>query len=198
VLGINRGTAGENGNWENPRVLIRQAVLDGIVAGTVDRAFRRWRTPMVRPGSTMRTAVGVLVVDDVTAVRSVSAADARLAGYATVAALKSEMDSRPGTLYRIMLRYSGPDPRIALRADVSIDDGLVARVSKLDWAVPYLRMIEVSPGVRAPDLAARVGQETKKFKLDVRKLKELGLTESLTVGYRLSPRGAALLRVIDP
>jgi hypothetical protein len=32
----------------------------------------------------------------------------------------------------------------------------------------------------------------------VRKLKELGLTESLTVGYRLSPRGAALLRVIDP
>jgi hypothetical protein len=31
------------------------------------------------------------------------------------------------------------------------------------------------------------------FKRDVRKLKELGLTESLEVGYRLSPRGAALL-----
>jgi len=27
----------------------------------------------------------------------------------------------------------------------------------------------------------------------VRKLKELGLTESLEVGYRLSPRGRALL-----
>jgi hypothetical protein len=28
----------------------------------------------------------------------------------------------------------------------------------------------------------------------VRKLKELGLTESLPVGYRLSPRGEAYLR----
>jgi hypothetical protein len=32
------------------------------------------------------------------------------------------------------------------------------------------------------------------FKLDVRKLKELGLTESLPVGYRLSPRGEFLLQ----
>jgi hypothetical protein len=31
------------------------------------------------------------------------------------------------------------------------------------------------------------------FKLDVRKLKELGLTESLKIGYRLSPRGIAVL-----
>ena len=29
------------------------------------------------------------------------------------------------------------------------------------------------------------------FKRNVRKLKELGLTESLEVGYRLSPRGEA-------
>jgi hypothetical protein len=31
----------------------------------------------------------------------------------------------------------------------------------------------------------------------VRKLKELGLTESLLVGYRLSPRGRALLDQLD-
>jgi hypothetical protein len=31
------------------------------------------------------------------------------------------------------------------------------------------------------------------FKLDVRKLKELGLTESLRPGYRLSPRGETVL-----
>jgi hypothetical protein len=29
----------------------------------------------------------------------------------------------------------------------------------------------------------------QRFKTNVRKLKELGLTESLEVGYRLSPRG---------
>ena len=38
-----------------------------------------------------------------------------------------------------------------------------------------------------------VGQERLVFKQNVRKLKTLGLTESLEVGYRLSPRGMALL-----
>jgi predicted DNA-binding transcriptional regulator YafY len=47
--------------------------------------------------------------------------------------------------------------------------------------------------VRAAELAAELGLETQPFKRDVRKLKELGLTESLEVGYRLSPRGAAFL-----
>jgi hypothetical protein len=47
--------------------------------------------------------------------------------------------------------------------------------------------------VRAGDLAAAAGREQPAFKTDVRKLKELGLTESLEVGYRLSPRGRALL-----
>jgi hypothetical protein len=49
------------------------------------------------------------------------------------------------------------------------------------------------PGVRAPDLAASFGRETAPFKVDVRKLKALGLTESLRVGYKLSPRGRAYL-----
>lgn len=56
-----------------------------------------------------------------------------------------------------------------------------------------MALIRDRPGVRAADLAAAAGRETLPFKRDVRKLKELGLTESLEVGYRLSPRGAALL-----
>ena len=51
--------------------------------------------------------------------------------------------------------------------------------------------------MRAADLAASVGRETQPFKLDVRKLKGLGLTLSLEVGYRLSPRGEAFLRRSD-
>jgi hypothetical protein len=38
-----------------------------------------------------------------------------------------------------------------------------------------------------------MGYDRPAFKLDVRKLKRLGLTESLEVGYRLSPRGRAYL-----
>ena len=54
------------------------------------------------------------------------------------------------------------------------------------WTRTILRLIEANPAVRAPDLAASLGRETKAFKLDVRKLKELGLTHSLDVGYELS------------
>ena len=57
-----------------------------------------------------------------------------------------------------------------------------------------LDLIADRPGVRAADLAASVGRETQPFKLDVRKLKGLGLTLSLEVGYRLSPRGEAFRR----
>jgi len=51
----------------------------------------------------------------------------------------------------------------------------------------------VDGGGRAGDLCRMAGQDKMSFKLNVRKLKTLGLTESLEVGYRLSPRGIALL-----
>ena len=54
-----------------------------------------------------------------------------------------------------------------------------------------LDLIARRPATRAPDLAAELARDTAPFKADVRKLKELGLTESLERGYRLSPRGRA-------
>ena len=60
-----------------------------------------------------------------------------------------------------------------------------------------LRAIGSQPGTRAVELAAGLGRTRDPFKLDVRKLKELGLTESLRPGYRLSPRGHAVLRALE-
>lgn len=189
-------------------VLIRRPVLGAIAAGTVTCAFRRWSSPRVRPGTMLRTAVGVLEVVSVEPVAAsrLTAADARSAGFATLAALRAENARREGTLYRVTLRPAGPDPRIALResADLSPDDraALTARLARMDrvapWTAAVLALIAEHPGVRAPDLAARLGRETAPFKRDVRKLKELGLTESLEVGYRLSPRGRAYLRTPGP
>ena len=65
------------------------------------------------------------------------------------------------------------------------------------WTAPVLRAIADGPGVRAADLAAGFGRDRDPFKLDVRKLKELGLTESLRPGYRLSPRGRAVLDALE-
>ena len=55
-------------------------------------------------------------------------------------------------------------------------------------------MIRSHPGVRAGSLCVVLGQEKEAFKLNIRKLKGLGLTESLDIGYRRSPRGAHVLR----
>jgi Mn-dependent DtxR family transcriptional regulator len=54
-------------------------------------------------------------------------------------------------------------------------------------------MLSEQPHIRAPDLAASIGWETKPFKDNVRKLKELGLTISHSPGYELSPRGRTVL-----
>ena len=75
---------------------------------------------------------------------------------------------------------------------------IAARLDRWDaatepWTRRYLAMIEANEAVRAPDLADRVGMDVPRFKRRVRQLKGLGLTISLDVGYRLSPRGRAFL-----
>ena len=76
-------------------------------------------------------------------------------------------------------------------------DALLVRLQRLDGTTPWVRrildLIARHPGRRAAELAAELRQETAPFKLNVRKLKALGLTESLEIGYRLSPRGRAVL-----
>jgi hypothetical protein len=188
------------------RVQIRRPVLDAIAAGTVTCAFRRWDRPRVRVGGTQRTPVGVLEFTAVDPVdeAGLTADDARAAGFADLAALHRAQRG-DGQLYRIALRLAGPDPRVALRTKRRLSQAeraeIDTRLARMDraaangpWTAAVLELIAENPGVRAPDLAARMGRETLPFKRDVRKLKELGLTESLEVGYRLSPRGRAYRR----
>jgi len=184
-------------------MLFRQDVLRRIGEGGVTLAFRRWRRPTVKAGGTLRTRVGVLAIESVELVDEahVTDADARRAGAPNREALLAGLPGE-GALHRIEFRLAGPDPRIALRerSDISRAERaeIDARLARLDaasrhgpWTATVLEMISEEPGTRAPDLAATLGRETPRFKADVRKLKELGLTESLEVGYRLSPRGRA-------
>jgi len=56
-----------------------------------------------------------------------------------------------------------------------------------------LALIADRPGIVSAVLAEAMGCERQDFNLHVRRLKELGLTLSLDVGYRLSPRGESYL-----
>lgn len=184
-------------------MLIRPVELAAIKAGDVDLAFRRWERPRLLVGTRMRTSVGLIEVTDVerVAAAEITAADARRAGAASRKELLRQLAHRPRMpIFRVGLRYAGPDPRIALRADAALTDAdrdvLRARLERLDqasprgpWTAVTLEIIARRPAVRAPDLAEELGRDTLTFKRDVRKLKELGLTESLEIGYRLSPRG---------
>lgn len=180
-------------------MLFKAPVLDAIAEGKVDLAFRRWRKPTVKAGGTLTTRVGVLAIDEVAIVspETLTEADARRAGYRDVASLHADTGNHL-PLHRIAFRLIGEDPRKAMReddSDAALDE-VEAKLARLDarkpWTAEVLALIAANPGVRAPDLAARLGRETLAFKMDVRKLKALGLTESLEVGYRLSPRGQAL------
>jgi hypothetical protein len=187
-------------------MLFPPATLQGIADGTVTMAFRRWDHPRVKPGGSQRTAVGVIAFDAVAPVEreEIGDADAVAAGFANRDQLLGFVDRRAsGTIYRIRLRLAGSDPRVALRESLPDEAQLgeiERRLSRFDrasrhgpWTQAVLEAIRDAPGVRAADLAPRFDRERLPFKLDVRKLKELGLTESLPRGYRLSPRGQAVL-----
>ena len=191
-------------------MLIRRRELEAIRRGEITLAFRRWLRPRVRPGTRLRTAVGVLEVLSVDEVQpgGLTDADARAAGLASLAVLRDFLSRKPvGGAWRIGLRYGGDDPRVALRRRdrlsaeelAAITDSLVRMdrsVAGIGWPRAYLELIEASPRMRAAILAEGQGMEVLTFKRRVRQLKELGLTESLRPGYRLSPRGKALLRAL--
>ncbi|MFG1798513.1 hypothetical protein [Nocardia sp. NPDC049149] len=190
-------------------MLIEKQRWAGIRDGSVTVLFRRWRHRQASAGNIYRTAAGRIMVEqaDIVAPSRIRAKDARAAGYASIAQVLADLRGAEGDpIYLLRIRLvDEPDPRTELaNTDQLSDDDIAritARLARMDasssigpWTMPTLRLIEELPATRAPDLAARLGREPDRFKVDVRKLEALGLTLSLEVGYQLSPRGVAYLR----
>lgn len=182
----------------------------GLADGSITLTFRTWTRPQARTGGRYRVAGMLLEAVDVGRVPagSISDDDARRAGAVDAAQLLARMGvtDLDQVVWRVELRHVGDDDRIARRDDADLGaeqlDDLRARLQRLDraadgpWTVATLRLVERYPGIVSTALARHAGQERMAFKAKVRKLKELGLTESLTTGYRLSPRGEAVLRAL--
>jgi hypothetical protein len=188
-----------------------QRLRDGIHSGEIVLAFRRWKRSQVVPGHRYRTGIDVVEVEavDVVELSSVDAAQAREAGYASVGDLLAGLRGDPALpVYRIRLRrIDGPDPRDELARTASLTDSdvaaITARLARMDkssgrgpWTGAVLALIADRPAVVSTVLAEAIGWERQDFKLHVRRLKVLGLTLSLDVGYRLSPRGESYLRSV--
>lgn len=198
-------------------MLLPKPIAEGVRNGRITLAFRRWDEPRVKAGSTQLTAAGVVTfdaVDEIDDVATISDDDAAAAGFADAATLRRRLEPRvvkPSPrggkggerIYRVRLRWTGEDPRIALRnavPDAAELAEISAAVRRLDigkksgpWTTPILQWIRDNPGVVSKELAALLGRDLLPMKADIRRLKALGLTISLEVGYRLSPRGEAYL-----
>ncbi|NNE28848.1 MAG: ASCH domain-containing protein [Saprospiraceae bacterium] len=189
-------------------MLFKQKTLQQIKDGSVSLAFRIWKRPTVKEGGTLITRAGQLRIKSlmITSFRSISSIDLKAAGFSNMDELRKAFPKNvSGDLYRIEFELIGPDPRIELRkkSDLNAEDIeiLKKKLARLDqyskqgpWTKKFLSVIHHHPGVRAQNLADQLGVEKDWFKPNVRKLKKLGLTESLSVGYRISPRGEALLK----
>jgi len=189
-------------------VLFEQRFWEPIARGEVTVTFRRWKRRQALAGRRYRTGGGIIEVDAIAIVdeSDITDRDARAGLYPSTAALVADLRGTPDLdLYRIRFHIvDEPDPRSLLAESGDLSDADVAeldrRLQRLDdasrhgpWTEQTLGTIARRPGVRAGDLADELRRERLPFKADVRKLKNLGLTISLDVGYRLSPRGAAYL-----
>ena len=193
-------------------MLFEQRFWEPIARGEVTVTFRRWKRRQAVAGNRYRTARAIIEADavDIVTLEDVTDADARAGGYEDRAALIADLRGTPDLdLYRIRFHaVDEPDPRAALAAEATLGAAdraeIDKRLDRLDkasshgpWTRETLRLVERMPAIRAGDLADEVGRERLPFKADVRKLKNLGLTISLGVGYELSPRGQAYLDGLD-
>lgn len=180
----------------------------GIEDGSITLAFRRWKRPTVAVGRPYRTPAGRVEIVSVHVVDPMHITDdeARRAGHLSAEDIRAQLRGDPTwAVYRVEFSLlAEPDPRdvLAHTADLTAEDvaEINRRLDRLDraskhgaWTRRTLEIIAELPATRAPDLAELAGRDARSFKLDVRKLKNLGLTISLNPGYRLSPRGQAYL-----
>jgi len=188
-------------------MLIKDDIIEKIKSGEITTLFRRWSRPGAKAGGSQMTQGGVIGIDTVEVVEphDITDLDARNAGYASVEDLLEHLNYRDDPIYRIRVYFKGEDPRIKLREKVGSAelDEVIEKLAKLDagskrgpWTQEYLQLIQDMPATYSGLLADTLGLSIPEFKPWVRKLKALGLTESLSPGYKLSPRGEKVLEAL--
>jgi hypothetical protein len=195
-------------------LLFQKRFHEGLKEGAITLTFRRWQKPRVRPGGRYRChPIGVLEVDaiDLVCVADISTIDARRSGFASREELIEYLRSGPQgdvdddtQLFRVELHHGGDGDRVetALQTKLTGEEvqAIRTKLARMDakaaWTLITLRLIQKHPRIAASKLAKKLGRETQPFKVDVRKLKKLGLTQSFEVGYEISPRGSAYMNAI--
>lgn len=188
-------------------MLFKGVHLQGIKSGEITVAFRKWQKVSVKGGSLLRTSVGLIEIGEIEAVNEndITDKDALQAGFTDKKQLlKSFTHNSTGTIFKISVRYHSADPRIKLREQTELSEqqfeDLKGKLDRLDryskegyWTEKILLTINDNSNLHAIGIAKLTGFEKEWLKLNIRKLKNLGLTVSHNVGYELSPLGSEYL-----
>lgn len=183
-----------------------------VAAGEITVTWRLWKYAHVKPGKLYASGFsfgGSIAVDDVREVRAadITDADALEAGQADAQALIEFARSHTGRevspdtlLFRVRFHFEAESPP---KPAYSIEE-VTKRLARLDkasrtgpWTRQTLRLIEENPGVVSRQLAPQMDMPRDDFKLNARKLKALGLTLSLPVGYELTELGQGYLDSLE-
>ena len=166
--------------------------------------MRIWHRPRVKLHGRYRLGGGAIIVDRIDEVEfdALTPALARRCGFASlVDLLKTAKHGAGERVFVIEFHYvAASDERSNKPLDAADLDEVIRKLDAMDrrrskpWTRQILRLIAKHPGVRAADLASALHRERLEFKADLRKLKALGLTLSLEVGYRISELGKAVLK----
>jgi len=178
---------------------------DEIRAGRVTVSFRNWKRPHAKVGGVYRLRpTGAVKVTGLASARlaDVTADDAARAGFQSADALVAFLGlSGSALVTRVEFALTDDVPKTTpslAPEEVLKRLNATDRRSAAPWTGRVLALIEAHPATRAGDLAPVMGWDTPKFKSNVRRLKALGLTQSLEVGYRLTELGARVVEGARP
>jgi hypothetical protein len=187
-------------------MLFKAHFHERIRSGEIGCTVRIWQRPHVKVGGRYALGAGAVVVDKIyeTRLDDITPALAKRCGFTSVVdLLKTAKHGAGERVFVIEFHHDGERTHPKPETDAgSVEDlaKLAQRLEAMDrrsrsgaWTQATLRAIEARPGVLAAKLARSLGRPRDEFKRDVRKLKNLGVTFSLEIGYRLTPKGEALL-----
>jgi len=140
-------------------MLFKQVNLDGLKAGKVNLAFRKWKKPAAKEGSQIKTGIGLVEIGKIEIVKEnqIKDVDAKNAGFDNAVQLIKKLSLIDvGDIYKIQVRYHSPDPRIKLREQTNLTDKefliLKQKLNQLDkrskqgyWTENVLTAIKENP-----------------------------------------------------
>ena len=185
-------------------MLFQSRFHEPIRRGEITCSIRIWHRPRVSVGKRYSLLPGAIEVERIQEIgfEALTPVLARRSGFASlVELLKVAKHGAGERVFLIEFRYVDKPSKSASKDNGVPSDAeiktLLVKLEAMDrragraWTRDTLAAIDREPGRRAAELAAELQRPRDDFKKDVRKLKALGLTISLEVGYRLSLRGAA-------